>query len=68
MQTNKITTILEGENFSEELEKYLLSEINDECTNPFISKKEEVSGKVLFNTIIYCTLLLANIIYLLHNR
>lgn len=68
MQTKKITTILEGDNFSEDLENYILTEIDNETVNhnPFTARDEGVSNKILLKSIICCTVILANIIYLLH--
>lgn len=69
MDTKEITEIINNsDNFSEDLEKYLLKKIAKPFNqNPFMIS-EEISNRLLLNTIIYCTVTLASLLYILKKR
>lgn len=71
MKINELEKIMSNNNFQENLERQLISEImereNSEAfLNPFASEK--ISRKMILTTIIHCTVVLATIMYMLNRR
>lgn len=72
MKLEEIKEITRNADFTKNMENYLLEEITENGFEHPLPKSpfdpEDVTNKLIFNTILYCTLLLATLMYVLINR